>query len=253
MSEVNVSVKQRLVGAVVLVSLGVIFLPMLLDGEGPFDVVKREKFIPEQPQVRQVFDVKKAELSRLASKPPAKSPVKPITKPVAKSSSTTSQAAAISEQNSEPFSVAIVDRISEEALKKSSLSNKQPGSKETKAADVDQDVAPAIKTGKQDQKDKKIAILSKPAKVIQTLKNNNEKTVKAWAVQLGSFKTKPNAFKLRDRLRGKGFPSYVESVKTKKGESYRVRVGPENLLTGAENLKLKLSKAENLKGIIVRH
>lgn len=246
MSEVNVSVKQRLVGAVVLVSLGVIFLPMLLDGEGPFDVVKREKFIPEQPQVRQVFDVKKAELSRLASKPPAKSPVKPITKPVAKSSSTTSQAAAISEQNSEPFSVAIVDRISEEALKKSSLSN-------TKAADLDQDVAPAIKTGKQDQKDKKIAILSKPAKVIQTLKNNNEKTVKAWAVQLGSFKTKPNAFKLRDRLRGKGFPSYVESVKTKKGESYRVRVGPENLLTGAENLKLKLSKAENLKGIIVRH
>ncbi len=41
--------KQRLVGAVVLVALAVIFLPMLLDGSGARDRLNEDIAIPEQP------------------------------------------------------------------------------------------------------------------------------------------------------------------------------------------------------------
>lgn len=46
----NAALKQRLVGATVLVALAVIFLPMLLDGAGRYDDVAREVRIPDPPQ-----------------------------------------------------------------------------------------------------------------------------------------------------------------------------------------------------------
>lgn len=47
----NAALKQRLVGAVVLVALAVIFLPMLLDGSGAREDIAREVQIPERPEV----------------------------------------------------------------------------------------------------------------------------------------------------------------------------------------------------------
>ena len=43
------SLKQRLVGAVVLIALAVIFLPMLLDGSGRSGHVSMEMEIPPEP------------------------------------------------------------------------------------------------------------------------------------------------------------------------------------------------------------
>ena len=45
----NAALKQRVVGAIVLVALAVIFVPMLLDGAGTRDDVAREVSIPERP------------------------------------------------------------------------------------------------------------------------------------------------------------------------------------------------------------
>ncbi|MDZ7749998.1 MAG: hypothetical protein U5K43_15415 [Halofilum sp. (in: g-proteobacteria)] len=42
--------KQRVVGAIVLVAIAVIFLPMLLDGSGRPERVDLEVEIPEEPQ-----------------------------------------------------------------------------------------------------------------------------------------------------------------------------------------------------------
>lgn len=47
----NAALKQRLVGAIVLVAFAVIVLPMLLDGSGTQENVAREVRIPEQPTV----------------------------------------------------------------------------------------------------------------------------------------------------------------------------------------------------------
>lgn len=48
-SLLNAALKQRLVGAIVLVALAVIFVPMLLDGAGTRDNIAREVGIPERP------------------------------------------------------------------------------------------------------------------------------------------------------------------------------------------------------------
>jgi DedD protein len=46
----EVSVKQRVVGAIVLIALGVIFIPMLLDGAGMKEQEALEIRIPEKPR-----------------------------------------------------------------------------------------------------------------------------------------------------------------------------------------------------------
>ena len=52
----NTALKQRLIGAIVLVALAVIFLPMLLDGGGTLDDAGEEIEIPDRPEVAEAED-----------------------------------------------------------------------------------------------------------------------------------------------------------------------------------------------------
>ncbi|MCP1673715.1 DedD protein [Natronocella acetinitrilica] len=75
---------------------------------------------------------------------------------------------------------------------------------------------------------------------------------RAYAVQVGSFRSRDNAIALRDRLRNAGYPAYVEE--TQSGESstvYRLRVGPVAEREEARALSARLADQENLEGIIV--
>ncbi len=71
----------------------------------------------------------------------------------------------------------------------------------------------------------------------------------AWAVQVGAFSTQANASQLRDRLRGAGYPAFVE----RRGESWAVRVGPYVRRTEAEAQKQRLKSGQQLDGMIVAH
>jgi len=243
-SNTNISIKQRLVGALVLVSLAVIFIPMVLDGEGPFEVSNSKTFIPDEPMF-------KFETAGQAIK----------SEPVVESPAAKEQVAS----NTANDRGIIVDQISEQAFSINSAAIDK-----NTLGDTSDDVMPAPlkplvppKTTKpQDVKAKEVikivkkhktVIQSKPKAKIAALKNSQQRTVKAWAVQLASFKTKPNALKLRDKLRVKGFASYVEKRRNSKGILYRVRVGPELKRTSAEKLKKKLAKAAKLNGFVVSH
>lgn len=73
----NITLKQRLVGAVVLVALAVIFLPMILDGAGTSDDIAREVRIPDRPETPE------ADLDAVPEPvPPADEPDSGITDPV---------------------------------------------------------------------------------------------------------------------------------------------------------------------------
>lgn len=241
MGEANISIKQRLVGAIVLVSLGVIFLPMLLDGDDKFDVVKRAEFIPKEPEIKRQLNI----AGNLRS---------PEAEPAENRSAVT-----------------IVDTVSEKIVSEKIVSEKIASEKTVsgkiaasktrsekappKKHEVATTATPEQKTPAEQAEKTTAASLAidKQLAAVEKLKNNSKNTVKAFAVQLGSFKTRPNALKLRNQLREKGFPSYVEAVTTRDGQSYRVRVGPESLLTSAESLKKKLSKVVKMDGIIVSH
>ena len=259
----SISIKQRLVGALVLVSLAVIFIPMILDGEGVFETNITETFIPAEPkfdfgQATVATDTASKDSLATGSLPSDKATIQPAPqKPVVGKR------------------VTIVDAISEEALQHkapgtqaANKSAKKASIDKNKAADTSGDVMPApvkstsdASVAKKAATEKQLATVSrtignKPGNAkatVEALKESKTRAVKAWAVQLGSFKTKPNALRLRDKLRVKGFPSYVEAVTTSGGEIYRVRVGPELQRSKAETLKKKLAKITKLDGMIVSH
>ena len=75
-----------------------------------------------------------------------------------------------------------------------------------------------------------------------------------WILQIGSFSSKENSLKLRDKIRKKGFVSFVdETFNTKKQRRYRVRIGPyatrEEAITKQSNIK----KNMNLNSLIKPH
>ncbi len=82
---------------------------------------------------------------------------------------------------------------------------------------------------------------------------SEESTVHAWALQLGSFSKEANAEAMRDRLRAKGYASYVDVLKKPNRITYRVRIGPELDKQQLEKLKAKLVKKEKLTGMVVQH
>lgn len=278
----SISIKQRLVGAIVLISLAVIFIPMVLDGEGPFETDNSNTFIPDEPRFK--FETPNAAIDSVVTQPAVGVADAAIVtgtfsgkegRPEQDIAPVLTAKRANDDVNSDltDKNVSIVDAIFDESVSKKALLAKSEIKNRT--GDTSDDVMPAlikevapdlettkpvVKTKEKDVKKvvkekivKESPQVSKPKAKIAALKNSKNETVKSWAVQLGSFKTKPNALRLRDKLRGKGFPSYVEAVTSAKGARYRVRVGPELKRTNAIALKKRLANVAKLDGLIVSH
>lgn len=75
--------------------------------------------------------------------------------------------------------------------------------------------------------------------------------VSAWVVQLGSFSSERNAWALRDKLRNKGYHAFVERVSEGSKMVIRVRIGPELQRAKAEAVQQKLEKEMKIKGIVM--
>ena len=82
---------------------------------------------------------------------------------------------------------------------------------------------------------------------------SEESSVHAWALQLGSFSKEANAEAMRDKLRAKGYASYVDVLKKPNRTTYRVRIGPELDKQQLEKIKDELGKKEKMKGLLVHH
>lgn len=65
----------------------------------------------------------------------------------------------------------------------------------------------------------------------------------AWVVRLGAFSTEANVSKLRDKLTAAGVKSYTEAAKGPKGEQTRVRAGPFESRLEAEQAQERLKAA----------
>ncbi len=81
--------------------------------------------------------------------------------------------------------------------------------------------------------------------------SHDKKGLTAWVVQVGSFAIEENANTLNDRLRTAGYRSFVQPVKNRNTLSYRVRVGPEILRSEALKQQSKLQEEMNLQGIVL--
>ena len=63
-----------------------------------------------------------------------------------------------------------------------------------------------------------------------------------WAVQLGSFSNKDNAEKLAADLRKQGYAAFLSQLQTSSGQLHRVRIGPQKDRESAEAMAARLQK-----------
>ncbi|MFF7706792.1 SPOR domain-containing protein [Pseudomonas sp. NPDC007930] len=209
-------VKQRMVGALVLVALAVIFLPMLFSR--PDEVRQVRVDAPAAPPAPSMPQVKVEPVDV------------PVNQPVAQPQV---PAQAASEAPAMPIANAPVQ--SAPAAKASASAAKPSTPVPLPPPSAGAPVAGVPTAGKTAQPD--------PAAKLDT----NGVPV-SWAVQLASLSNRASADSLQGRLRTQGYNAYVRSADGKN----RVFVGPVIERAEAERLRDMLNRQQQMKGFVVR-
>jgi DedD protein len=218
------ALKQRLIGAAILIALAVIFIPMLLEGPKENDPVSMQIEIPAKPAY---------EIPNRLAKPPATAETEaaPVAGPETSAQPVLQPPTVIIPPAASTSDVAPVpaDDAGEKVAAPEPPAVKSEMPKES---------VPAVETAKTET-------------VVQA-----EKIIasdKGFVVQVGSFSQRENAVILSDKLMAAGFPAFVESGKSKDASIYRVKVGPQATREAADKLRQRLQDEQRLKGIIVSH
>jgi len=208
--------KQRLTGAIVLVALAVIFVPIIL--EGPDDEwTPRSHSIPEQPQM----DYRASMELGIPEQPPA--------------AVDTAPPGAITEALGLPETAA-------EAPAPATMPEASPPEQIVKAEPPKKPEAVASKPAEPAKKAP--APAAKPKKQAET-------TFRGWYVQVGSFGQEMNASGLRDRLKAAGYDARLQKAEIGKGYAYRVLVGPTSSRAAAEKNAASLKEKQQLAGMVI--
>ena len=233
--------KQRVIGAAVLMSLVVIFVPMLVSDPPTVNDDFSDDVIPQQPPHTLSQDVLPSPDELVPDEPFVSNTVV-----VPDSADTTN----------------VVDYPAPaEAEKTASLVTKKDEAEQTTPSQ------PAIVAKKPEKKPEKKsekkpekkpdAVKAEPAIVQQKPPASSEKPTRqgltAWVIQVGSFSTQEKADKLKNKIYKGGFPVFAEQSWVKNRNVFRVRIGPELDRKRAEAMLAKLKKELKVSGIIVRY
>ena len=239
--------KQRLVGAIVLVSLAVVFVPILFDmpreaNEDISTIPITE--IPERPQDR--FGSSVSITLDLPETPRLDAEVE------RERNRNASSAGADDRRTSSGALAGASTSAAPEAPASATSESSVSGSTSTSSGDVASTPAPGPSESP--------APVSRPES--SPARSNSESTANkpddapaagGWIVQLGSFLISENAIALRKRLRAKGYPAFVESGSSAQGTVSRVFVGPMPDREQATDSAAKLRREMALKGIVVAY
>ncbi|HEX4326230.1 MAG TPA: SPOR domain-containing protein [Burkholderiales bacterium] len=240
-SQLKRRARRRLIGAIALVLLAVIVLPMIFDAEQkPLDqdvsiqipsqgdyVAKApppgtmpapsadKKVAPDAPKDAAPADAKAAPVVGPPVTPPA-----PEVKPEAKAEPVkpAAKAETLPEPKSEP-------KADAKAAAKAAA-DKAAEEKKVRAAEAKRAAALLNGGGSAPTSDKsdKVAVADS-----------------AFAIQIGAFSSEEKAQEVRDKLSAAGLKSYSEKVATKSGDVTRVRAGPFASKDAAESAKAKIA------------
>lgn len=208
-------IKQRLVGMLIVVIAGVIFIPDLLDGKK--ELVKEEfKKVPPKPIVEQSPIV-------------TEFPKQRVIETVNNASKVTDEVA-----DDEP--------------------NTAEGSApETPTAKIDTPTNPeANEEQTQSQSNSDLTSVAEPESEIVSKAQDVEFAKSAWVLRLGTFRNKPNVDALLSKLEEAGVKTFVKPVEAKAGTLYRVFVGPELDKESLESAQNTLKELTGLDGKITQ-
>ena len=212
------TLKERIIGAVVLVVFVVLVVPIFLDGPPDHsEIVTESVQLPGQSTQKMQTQV----LERNRSTPVATS----------------------ADASAEP---------KEEKPKPQILAMKTP---EPRAAEPEPKVAGAAPAKKNDAKpepepEPEPEPDSEPATAAELAVETSSTGM--WAVQLGSFSNQANAEKLAADLRKRGYAAFLSKLATQKGQLHRVRIGPQENRDAAATVAKKL-ESDGHKGQVVPH
>lgn len=207
------ALKQRLVGAIVLVALAVIFVPMLLDGSGRRAGDKVSVEIPEKPEAPDTA-------FEQGDQAPADAPTS--------ADATTATA-------------------TDPALEGDKGANNDPATESASTPDSASSESNASTT------EDSSANEATDAAVDSAGPASDEASPRAWVVQVGSFGQKTNAVVLRDKLRDGDRDAFIEQAQADSGSVWRVRVGPLTTREEAEKLKKRLDSHRETESLVMSY
>ena len=235
------ALKQRLIGAAVLVALAMIFLPMLLKGPDTAepDAARVPLEMPSAPD--QEFETRELPLTAPA----------PVTADGGVLGMTPRPAA-----SDDPNAVATVDQTGQPAARvefdPAAEPAPAPDTATVQAVDAATGVAPTDATPAPAS-----APAATPAPVAAPVVAAPAAPLPAsaaggrYAVNVGSFSNLDNARALADRLRAAGLPLTSESVDVAGKPAMRLRVGPYGDRTAAEAARLRVESAAGVAATVV--
>ena len=263
-------VKQRVIGAVVLVALAVIFVPMLLE-KPDSDLGPVGSNLPEQPDQTVQDRIEPLTLPEppaeeepaqmVLDQAPAGAPATPApdaatAQPqgaVPAPAPTAEAPAPVEPALPAPVTTAPIAPAPSTATPPAVSAPAAPAAAQPPAA-APAPAAPVQQAAPAAAAPAPAAPATTPAKPVPSAQTDNAaKPLSGWVVQLASLASKDNALALRERLRGLGYTAFVEEITTAQGVLYRVRVGPELERGNAETLRNRLEQQVQIKGIVARY
>ena len=246
--------KQRLVGAIVLVSLAVIFVPVLFDRPHEASEESSAAPIPEiperprngfgssqtitldLPQTPRLDDEVKRERNRAASNTNAED--RRVSSNALAATSAGSEASASVRAASEDSVSGSTSASSGAAASTKVADTSEPPASGSRVESPSAGSAPAPATRKPDDG-------SAEKQAVETSATGG------WMIQLGSFLKSENALALSKRLQADGYPAFVETGPSAQGEVSRVFVGPIPDREQAKRSAVELRREMALEGIVV--
>lgn len=220
------ALKERVIGAIALVAIAVLVVPVFLDGPSTdAEIVSESVTLPgqnEQTRKRQTIVLERDR-----------------DQPVPVSGSRNAQATTAAEKLA-------ADDAARKAAAAAEARAQQVAEAEPPPADK-QETAPA-----QEKKPEPTTVAKAEVKTEAATPAPSQSTTGMWAVQLGSFSNEANAERLAADLRKSGYAAFLSQLKTSSGSLHRVRVGPQKDRESAEAVAGKLG-GDGHKGQVVPH
>lgn len=208
----NSALKQRLVGAIVLVALAVIFVPSFLR-EKQVEPVNTETLIPDPPE--------RETMTFESPTPPDDVEPAPAPETMFMPDDSEQQPVADSLEQAREQTETTPEAASDESATETADDEPSDGTRDNSAQTESALPEAATDEG-------------------------------AWVVQVASLSSAESARKLRDRLQDEGHRAYVREASTSSGQVSRVYIGPKIERSQAEAIKSAVDESLKVESLILR-
>ncbi len=228
--------KQRLVGALVLLSLGVVLWSLLFTGN-PMRSVDSNSQIPEPMRID-------AEPPQAPARPAGVSDLSESWVPEPTEQQQQAESSLPRDEEDDSAALSAPQKKAEEAPQPEPETAPVAEAKPKAKAKPKQKPEPAPKPKPE----------PKPAKSSTEPAGLDEQRIlpKAWVVQVASFRSEDSADGLKKKLQLRGYKAYVEKQSLSGRPLYRVLVGPKLNQIQAEKIRDEIETEFRLKGLVMR-